>query len=218
MKYLAISFVLFLFIMSSTAQPDTVQVDCDLATEIIDDYGTRRLTRSGVSKTLSEILEPLLGDCFDEPNEGTTRTRSTASTQSTPFTPQAIRSLISRHAGSVKILDIVQRGNTTTIDYDLKPRFMMRNEWIAEGVVFKAICALQKGQGQIPHKLEFVGRSHFKSDVGRKFTAPSVEIHISSSNANRIVCNGNSSSDISWNRLSSLYKSYPIPAGASVDD
>jgi len=82
--------------------------------------------------------------------------------------------------------------------------------------VFRTICALQKGSS-IPHKLEFVGQSHFKSEVGRKFTAPSVEIHISANNARRIVCSGNSASDINWSRLVSLYKSYPIPSGASVD-
>ena len=67
MKYLAILFVLFLFIMPSTAQPDIVLVDCDLATEIIDDYGQSQvLSQAGIFKTFSEALDPLIGGCFAE--------------------------------------------------------------------------------------------------------------------------------------------------------
>jgi len=37
MKYLAILFVLFLFILPVFAQPDTIQMDCELAKEIVDE-------------------------------------------------------------------------------------------------------------------------------------------------------------------------------------
>ncbi len=182
MKHLAILFVLFLCIMPVLAQPDTVRVDCDLANEIIDEYGNLLIYSSGSSKRFAQIVEPLLGECFDESDEDTT-----PASQSNTFNEQSIRSLVSRYASSVKILEITQRDNTTTIEYDLKPQFLMRNEWVAESVVFQVICALQKGES-IPHKLEFVGQSHFKSEVGQECTAPGVEIHISANNARRIVC------------------------------
>lgn len=222
MKRLAILFTLLLCIAPVIAQPNSIQVDCRSVRELIDEYGSRTLysSKSRTSKRFSQILEPLLGACFNqEAAQSVSTKRPTPTKRPSAFSEQTIRSLISRHASRVKILDIAQRGSTTTIEYDLKPQFLMRNEWIAEAAVFKAICALQRGQGQIPHKLEFVGISHFKSDVGRKFTAPSVEIHISAANANRIVCGGgNDEDDIRWSRVSSFYKSYPIPRGASVDD
>ena len=127
-----------------------------------------------------------------------------------------IRSLVSRHTEDIRILDIKVSNSATTVEYDLKPWPFVPNESIANEVVFKVICAIRNGQ-QIPNTLKFMGQSHFKSDVGRRFTSPSVEIHISASNANRIVCSGNNASDINWRSISSRYKSYPIPTGASVD-
>ncbi len=145
-----------------------------------------------------------------------TSTRSVAPTPAPAFSGSVIRSLVSRYTDDIRILKITQRGSTTAIEYDLKSWPFVPNELIAEEVVFKVICALDKGE-RIPHKLEFVGQANFTSDVGRKFKSPSVEIHISASNANRIVCSGNSYTDINWRSISSLYKSYPIPRGASVD-
>ncbi len=142
-----------------------------------------------------------------------TPARSSASA----FNVQTIRSRVNRYTDDIRILKITQRGSTTSIEYDLKSWFLVPNESIAKEVVFKVICALRRG-GQIPHKLEFVGQGNFKSDVGRKFRSPSVEIHISASNANRIVCSGNNYTDINWRSLSSFYKSYPVPRGATVDD
>ena len=157
----------------------------------------------------------------------TTVRTTTASTRATPtparsassasaFNEQTIRSRVSRYTDDIRILKISQRGGATSIEYDLKPWPFVPNEQIAHEVLFKMICALRRG-GQIPHKLEFVGQGHFTSDIGRKFRSPSVEIHISANNANRIVCGGNNYTDINWRSLASRYQSYPIPRGASVD-
>ena len=146
----------------------------------------------------------------------TTTTSTAARSSATAFNEQIIRSLVSRHTDDIRILKITQSGGATSIEYDLKPWPFVPNEQIAHEVLFKMICALRRG-GQIPHKLEFVGQGHFKSDVGRKFKSPSVEIHISANNANRIVCSGNNYTDINWRSLASRYKSYPIPSGARVD-
>ena len=144
-------------------------------------------------------------------------TPTPARSSASDFNVQTIRSRVNRYTDDIRILKITQRGSTTSIEYDLKSWFLVPNESIAKEVVFKVICALRRG-GQIPHKLEFVGQGNFKSDVGRKFKSPSVEIHISASNANRIVCSGNNYTDINWRSLSSFYKSYPVPRGATVDD
>ena len=161
------------------------------------------------------------------PNNSTSKSTTSTSTRPTPapapatsatssWNSSAIHSLVSRHTDDIRILDIEIASSATTIEYDLKPWPFVPNEQIANEVAFKIICALRNGQ-EIPNTLKFIGQSHFKSDVGRKFTSPSVEIHISARNANRIVCRGNSYSDINWRSLASLYKSYPIPRGASVD-
>ena len=143
-----------------------------------------------------------------------TPTRSSSSTSA--FNEQSIRSQVNRYTDDIRILKISQSGSTTEIEYDLKPWPFVPNEQIAHEVLFKMICALRRG-GQIPHKLEFTGQGHFKSDVGRKFKSPSVEIHISANNANRVICSGNTYSDINWRSLASRYRSYPIPSGARVD-
>ena len=143
-----------------------------------------------------------------------TPSRSAASTSA--FSEQSIRSQVNRYTDDIRILKINQSGSTTEIEYDLKPWPFVPNEQIAHEVLFKMICALRRG-GQIPHKLEFTGQGHFKSDVGRKFKSPSVEIHISANNANRVICSGNTYSDINWRSLAARYQSYPIPRGASVD-
>lgn len=127
-----------------------------------------------------------------------------------------IRTLVSRHADDIRILDIEISNSSTTIDYDLKPWPFIPNEQIANEVAFKIICAIRVGQ-DIPNTLKLIGLSHFTSDIGRKFTAPSVSMDISASNANRIVCRGNDASDINWRRIASRYKSHPIPSGASID-
>ena len=129
---------------------------------------------------------------------------------------RAIRTLVSRHTDDIRILDIKVTNSAITIEYDLKPWPFVPNESIANEVAFKVICAIRKEQ-QLPNTLKLVGQGHFKSDIGRKFKSASVEIHISASNANRLVCSGNDYSDINWRSVSSLYKSYPIPRGASVD-
>ncbi len=143
-------------------------------------------------------------------------TRASSPTPDAGMSASSIRSLVSRHTEDIRILDIEIGATATTIEYDLKPWPFVPNESIANEVAFKIICAIRNGQ-DIPNTLKLIGQSHFKSDVGRKFTSPSVEIHISARNANRIVCRGNSYSDINWRSLASLYKSYPIPRGASVD-
>ena len=99
--------------------------------------------------------------------------------------PARFATLVSRHTKDVRILDIKIANSATTIDYDLKPWPFVPNEQIANEVAFKIICAIRNGQ-QIPNTLKLIGQSHFKSDVGRKFTAPSVEIHISATNANQL--------------------------------
>ncbi|MCY3917678.1 MAG: hypothetical protein OXG49_16860 [Chloroflexi bacterium] len=129
---------------------------------------------------------------------------------------RTIRTLIARHTDDIRILDIETASNATTIEYDLKPWPFVPNESIANEVAFKIICAIRNGQ-PIPDTLKFIGHTHFKSEVGRKFTGPSVEMHISAGNANRIVCRGNDPSDINWRRIASRFKSYPIPRGASID-
>lgn len=129
---------------------------------------------------------------------------------------QNLRSLIIRHTDDIRILDIKTAASATTIEYDLKPWPIVPNESIASEVAFKIICAIRNGQ-PVPNTLKFIGHTHFKSEVGRKFTGPSVEMHISAPNANRIVCRGNDPSDINWRTLASRYKSYPIPRGASID-
>jgi len=135
---------------------------------------------------------------------------------STALTSRALRSLIARHTDDIRILDIQTAASATTIEYDLKPWPFVPNETIADEVAFKIICAIRNGQ-PIPNALKFIGHTHFKSEVGRKFTGPSVEMQISSRNANRIVCRGNDPSDINWRSLASRYKSFPIPRGASID-
>ena len=160
---------------------------------------------SGESTTQSTTAKP-----------DSTPTPAGSSASATAFNEQTIRSLVNRHTDDIRILKISQQGSVTTIEYDLKPWLFVSNEQIAHEVLFNVICALKRGQ-KISHKLEFVGQGHFKSDIGRKFTSPSVEIHISADNVNRIVCSGNSYSDINWRSLSSFYKSYPVPSGASVD-
>ena len=146
----------------------------------------------------------------------TTPTPARSASSTSAFNANTIRSRVNRYTDDVRILKISQSGGATSIEYDLKPWPFVPNEQIAHEVLFKMICALRRG-GQIPHKLEFVGQGHFTSDIGRKFRSPSVEIHISANNANRIVCGGNSYSDINWRSLASRYESYPIPRGASVD-
>ena len=133
-------------------------------------------------------------------------------------TPRTIRSLISRHTDDIRTLDIETASNATTIEYDLKPWPFVPNESIANEVAFKIICAIRDGQ-QIPNTLKFIGHTHFKSEVGRKFTGPSVEMHISAGNANRIVCGGNDPfrHQLAQRIIASRYKSYPIPRGASID-
>lgn len=153
-------------------------------------------------------------DIMDLPVTSSTVARTTPAGA---FSEQTIRSLVIRYTDDIRILKISQRASATSIEYDLKSWFLVPNESIAKEVVFKMICALRRGR-QIPHKLEFIGQGNFKSDVGRKFRSPSVEIHISASNANRIVCSGNNYTDINWRSLSSFYKSYPVPRGATVDD
>ena len=143
-------------------------------------------------------------------------TRRATPTPTPGLNPRTIRSLISRHTDDIRILDIETASNSTTIEYDLKPWPFVPNESIANEVAFKIICAIRVGQ-QVPNTLKFIGHTHFKSEVGRKFTGPSVEMHISARNANRIVCQGNDPSDINWRSLSSRYKSYPIPRGASIN-
>lgn len=135
---------------------------------------------------------------------------------SSSLNPRTIRSLIIRHTDDIRILDIQTAASATTIEYDLKPWPFVPNESIANEVAFKIICAIRVGQ-PVPNTLKFIGHTHFKSEVGRKFTGPSVEMHISARNANRIVCRGNDPSDINWRTLASRYKSYPIPRGASID-
>ena len=146
----------------------------------------------------------------------TTSTSARSASSTSAFSEQSIRSQVSRYTDDIRILKITQSGSATEIEYDLKPWPFVPNEQIAHEVLFKVICALRRG-GQIPHKLEFTGQGHFKSDVGRKFKSPSVEIHISANNANRVICSGNSYSDINWRSLAARYRSYPIPRGASVD-
>ena len=167
-------------------------------------------------KADGDIMDlPVVTETASAISSNTSRRRATP-TPAPTFSESNIRSLVSRYTDDIRILKITQRGSTTAIEYDLKSWPFVPNELIAEEVVFKVICALDKGE-RIPHKLEFVGQANFTSDVGRKFKSPSVEIHISASNANRIVCSGNSYTDINWRSISSLYKSYPIPRGASVD-
>ena len=167
------------------------------------------------------------GDIMSLPitSSTTVRTTTTSARRATPtpsrssslaFNEQSIRSQVNRYTDDIRILKISQRGSTTDIEYDLKPWPFVPNEQIAHEVLFKVICALRRG-GQIPHKLEFTGQGHFKSDVGRKFKSPSVEIHISANDANRIICGGNNYTDINWRKLAAHYRSYPIPSGARVD-
>lgn len=141
---------------------------------------------------------------------------ATSSTTSSTWTTSTLRTLIARHTDDIRILDLQTTSAATTIEYDLKPWPFVPNESIANEVAFKIICAIRNGQ-PVPNTLKFIGHTHFKSEVGRKFTGPSVEMHISARNANRIVCRGNDPSDINWRTLASRYKSYPIPRGASID-
>ena len=143
-------------------------------------------------------------------------TRSATATPTPDLDARAIRTLIARHTDDIRILDLTTTSSATTIEYDLKPWPFVPNESIANEVAFKIICAIRNGH-QIPNTLNFIGHTHFKSEVGRKFTGPSVEMRISASNANRIVCRGNDPSDINWRRIASRYKSHPIPRGASID-
>ena len=151
-------------------------------------------------------------------SNSTTRhaTQTSTSSSQTVLTAATIRSLVTSHTDDVRILDIKTASNATTIEYDLKPWPFVPNESIAEEVAFKIICAIRNGQ-EIPHTLKLIGQGHFKSDIGRKFKSPSVEIHITARNANRLFCRGNSYTDINWRSVSATYKSYPIPQGASVD-
>lgn len=173
---------------------------------------------SGSVKSDGDIMVlPVVSDTGAE--SGSTRsilTESKGTKDAKALDPRTIRTLISRHTENIRILDIETASSATTIEYDLKPWPFVPNESIANEVAFKIICAIRVGQS-IPNTLKFVGHTHFKSEVGRKFTGPSVEMHISASNANRIVCRGNDPSDINWRRLASRYKSYPIPRGASID-
>lgn len=182
---------------------------------IEDGWIPRRFVRVGGDIMTLPVME---GNAVSPSSSGSTRRAVPTSTPtpSTGLDARAIRSLVARHTDDVRILDIKTASNATTIGYDLKPWPFVPNEQIANEVAFKIICAIRVGQN-IPNTLKFIGQSHFKSDVGRKFTSPSVEIHISANNANRIVCRGNNASDINWRSVSSVYKSYPIPRGASVD-
>ena len=137
---------------------------------------------------------------FPAASDGIELLAKTPYAQPWSWTPRTIRTLVSRYTKDVRILDIEISNSATTVEYDLKPWPFVPNESIANEVVFKVICAIRNGQ-QITNTLKFMGQSHFKSDVGRKFTSPSVEIHISASNANRIVCRGNNASDINWRSI-----------------
>ena len=133
------------------------------------------------------------------------------------FDERAIRTAVNRYTSDIRILDVAFSGSNTTIEYDLRSWLFVPNETIAHEVIYKVICAIRRRQN-IPYKLKFIGQGHFKTEVGRKFTSPSVEIHITSSTANRISCSTSTDySDIRWRNVSSFYKSYPIPRGADID-
>lgn len=166
----------------------------------------------GMTTTTTQILSSARSTATPRP----TSTPRPSTRSSSNWNASTIRTLVTRHTKDIRILKLDVTNSATTIDYDLKPWPFVPNEQIANEVAFKIICALRKGQ-QIPNTLKLIGQGHFKSDIGRKFKSPSVEIHIRASNANRIVCSGNDYSDINWRSVSSLYKSYPIPRGASVD-
>lgn len=177
------------------------------------------ITNSGIESAIDIMNLPVP----EEASRSNSISRSSSTTSATRAettqvvsSASTIRSLVSRHTEDIRILDIETAANATTIEYDLKPWPFVPNEQIAEEVAFKIICAIRNGQ-QIPNTLKLIGHGHFKSDIGRKFKSPSVEIHITARNANRLICRGNSYTDINWRSVSVTYNSYPIPRGASVD-
>ncbi len=153
---------------------------------------------------------------FETRRSAKTPTPAPESNLAVSLDARTIRTLVIRHSEDVRILNFEITDRDTKFEYDLRPWPFVPNEQIANEVAFKIICAIRNGQN-IPNTIKLIGQSHFKSEIGRKFTSPSVEIHISASNANRIVCSGNSATDINWRSIASLYKSFPIPRGAKVD-
>lgn len=196
------------------------EINCAVVRQIISTYGTRTLFRNVAdvgNVSVKLMLEEVFGVCKSEKAAASQPTSSRATPTPEPsLDARTIRSLVNRHTKDIRILDLEIASNAITIEYDLKPWPFVPNEMIAEEVTFKVICAIRKGE-RIPKTLKLIGQGHFKTDMGRKFKSPSVEIHISASKANQLVCRGNSYSDIKWRRVASRYKSYPVPRGASVD-
>jgi len=196
------------------------EINCAVIRQIISTYGTRTLLRDVADAgnvSVKLMFEEVFGICKDDSAtvSKTTSSRAT-STPVSRLNALTIRSLVTRHTKDIRILDVEAASNSITIEYDLKPWHFVPNELIAEEVTFKIICALRKGE-QISKNLKFIGQGRFKTDLGRKFKSPSVEIHISANTASQLVCQGNSYSDINWRRVSTVYKSYPVPKDASID-
>lgn len=228
MKYIVAIAMSLMLVISSQAQssdwrdyPDGGEINCQVIQQIISTHGNKFLFRKvpntgfvSVRRTLDEVFSMCAGD------ERAVSKSTTARPTSTPqpsLTASTIRSLVNRHTKDIRILKLDVGATSITLEYDLKPWHFVPNQSIAEEVTFKVICAIRKGGKKFPSTIKFIGQGRFKTDLGRKFKSPSVEMHIRASTANEIVCQGNSYSDINWRRVASTYKSYPVPSGASVD-
>ena len=131
------------------------------------------------------------------------------------YDPRVVQSTIRRNTSDVRVFKVEILSHATVLHYDLKPWPLVRNETIADEVAYKVVCALRR-RFKIPYALKLVGHGHFMNALGRKFTSPSVEIQLSASAANSVVCGGRSPHDINWRHIADRYKSYPIPDGAKV--
>lgn len=228
MKRVVAIAISFMLVVSSQAQssdwrdyPDGGEINCQVIQQILSTHGNKFLFRKvpntgwiSVRNTLNEVFSMCVGKQATTSKSSTTRPTSTAQPS---LSASTIRSLVNRYTKDIRILKLDVGPTSITLEYDLKPWHFVPNQSIAEEVAFKVICAIRKGGKKFPSTIKFTGQGRFKTDLGRKFKSPSVEIHIRANTANEVVCQGNSYSDINWRRVAIMYKSYPVPSGASVD-
>ncbi len=103
------------------------------------------------------------------------------------------------------------------IEYDLKPIIFIPNELIHNDKVMAMICALRKSD-PIKHSYSFVGMGRFRDRYGKLVHRRSVASDFNARDMMRIGCDrGRSAHDVDWEKLSTYYRSYPIPSGLEVD-
>ncbi len=128
----------------------------------------------------------------------------------------AAQKTIERYS-KVSVFSVEKPRDYVVIAYDLKPKFLVPNELIHHDSMMEMICALRR-QGPIKHPHSFVGMGRFRDNYGRLVYRRSVVSTIAPPTMNLIGCDkGRSATDIDWRKISTFYRSYPVPDGLQVD-